>query len=119
MALLDSEIVSDAACSVDLRERVVGATEAGGSRRAAARVFRISASTASARHRVKVSGSRAAKRTGGDVRSRKIETRQDRLLAMVDAEPDLTLEVICGRLSAEQSFRASVSVVLSFAWRVV
>jgi transposase len=113
--LSDSEIVMAAAYSADLRERVIGAIAAGGSRRAVARVFRVSASSAVRwAQRVKDSGSFAAKPTGGDVRSRKIETHKDWLLALVDAEPDLTLEEIRGRLLAAKSFKASVSVVWRF-----
>jgi transposase len=90
--LSDSEIVMAAAYSADLRERVISAIAAGGSRRAVARVFRVSASSAIRwAQRVKDSGSFAAKPTGGDVRSRKIETLKDWLLALVDAEAGFDL----------------------------
>jgi transposase len=104
-----------AAYSADLRERVVAAIAAGASRRAVARVFRVSASSAIRWvQRVKDSGSYAAKATGGDVRSRKIEAHKDWLLALVAGEPDLTLEEIRGRLLAEKSFKASVSMIWRF-----
>ena len=107
-----------AAYSADLRERVVAALGAGASRRAVARVFRVSTSSAIRwAQRVKDSGTCAAKPTGGDVRSRKIEAHADWLLALAEAEPDLTLEEIRGRLLAEKTFKASVSVVWRFFQR--
>lgn len=112
MALLDSEFVMSAAYSAGLRERVVGAIKAGGSRRAVARVFRVSASSAIRRaQRVKDSGGCAARPTGGDVGSRKIRAHQDWLLALVDAQPSRTPEEIRRRLLAAQRFKASLSVV--------
>jgi transposase len=103
------------AYSADLRARVIDAIAAGGSRRAVARVFRVSASSAIRwAQRVRDSGSFAAKPTGGDVRSHGIEAHKDWLLALIAAEPDLTLEEIRGRLTVEKSFKASVSVVWRF-----
>jgi transposase len=108
-------MVMAGAYSADLRERVIGAIAAGGSCRAVARVFRVSASSAIRwAQRVRDSGSFAAKPTGGDVRSRGIEAHKDWLLALIAAEPDLTLEEIRGRLAVEKSFKASVSVVWRF-----
>ena len=115
MALSDSEIVMAAPYSSDLRERVVAAIAAGVSCCAAAGVFQVSASSAVRwAQRVRDSGNCAAKRTGGDVRSRRIEAHKDWLLALMDAEPDLTLEEIRGRRLAEKSSKASVSMVWRF-----
>jgi len=115
VALLDSVIVTDGACSADLGERVVGTIKAGGSRRAVARLFRISASSPiRCAQRVRASGSCAARPIGGDVCSRNIETHQDWLLARVDAEPDLTRNwsaVPLGSVRAMLTLRHDVVVV--------
>ena len=101
--------------SNDLRERVVAAVQAGMSRRKAAELFRVSASVAIRwMQRVSETGSCHAKPTGGDMRSRGIEAHQAWLLLQIAEEPDLTLEEIRGRLAAEHSFKASVSMLWRF-----
>lgn len=101
--------------SVDLRERVVDAVNKGTSRRRASTVFRIGASTAVRwAQRFKATGSVEAKPSGGDLRSRAIEAHKDWLLELVAEKPDLTLEDIRGRLAAEKTFAASVSVLWRF-----
>jgi transposase len=113
--LSDSEIVMAAAYSTDLRERVVAMIGAGASCRSVARLFRVSASSAIRwAQRFTQTGICSAKPTGGDVRSRGIEAQKDWLLALVAAEPDLTLEEIRGRLAVETSFKASVSTLWRF-----
>lgn len=79
--------------SGDLRERVIGAVEAGASRREAAERFEISASSA-----VKwlqswnAHGLSAPKPRGG---SRSVlEDHAERLLALIDEQPDRTLDEI-------------------------
>ena len=104
-----------ASYSIDLRERVVAAVREGMSRREAAEVFKVSASVAVRwLQRVSETGSCQAKPMGGDRRSQRIEAHQAWLLSQVAEEPDLTLEEIRGRLAAEHSFKASVSVLWRF-----
>ena len=103
------------AYSADLRERVVAAVNDGMSRRAAGRLFKVSASSAIRwMQSVSEHGTCEAKPTGGDVRSQAIEAHKDWLLSLVAQEPDLTLEEIRARLAVEQSFKASVSMLWRF-----
>src|SRR5512132_1454478 len=84
----------------DLRSRVIAAVEAGRSAREAARVFQVSPSAAIKWvQRWRRSGSVAAKPMGGERRS-PLDRHADYLLALVAAEPDLTLAEIRGRLRA-------------------
>jgi len=85
------------AYSADLRERVVGAVNAGTSRRGASAVFNGSVSTAIRwAQRFEETGGWQAKPTGGDRRSQAIEAHKVWLLALVATEPDLTLTEIRG-----------------------
>src|SRR6266567_5016260 len=84
--------------SRDLRERVVGAVEGGLSRRKAATVVALAASTAVEWVRVwRESGSLSAKPMGGDHNSR-LKSERGWLLERVAAAPDLTLEEIRAEL---------------------
>jgi transposase len=80
------------ALSVDLRERVVRAVEAGASRHQAAERFRVSLASASrwcaqfARE-----GHVAPKPLGGDQRSHRIEAHADLILSLYEAQPGLYL----------------------------
>jgi transposase len=86
------------------------------SRRAAGRLFKVSASSAIRwMESLSTRGTYVAKPSGGDVRSRSIETHKDWLLALVAQEPDLTLEEIRGRLATGRSFKASVSMLWRFS----
>jgi transposase len=79
--------------SLDLRERVVKAVDGGLSRRQAASLFRVAASTVVEWVRVwRETGSFAAKPMGGDHSSRLKEGERAWLLERVEAVPDLTLE---------------------------
>ena len=78
------------AYSLDLRERVVGAIEGGLSRREAAEVFGVSASTAVKWMR-RQNGSVAAWAMGGDRRSRLVSERSF-IEEQLDAVNDLTIE---------------------------
>jgi transposase len=83
--------------SHDLRERVVRAVEAGASCHEAAATFEVGVSSAIrwvARWRQ--TGSVAAKPTGG--KRSPLDAHKDWLLALIAAEPDLTLQEIRGRL---------------------
>ena len=104
-----------AAYSYDLRERVVDTVEAGGSRRRAAGIFRVSVSTAVRwAKRVAETGSCAALPAGGDHKSRSIEAHKDWLLAQAKAEPDATLEEIRSRLNETHGLQKSVSCLWRF-----
>lgn len=104
--------------SADLRERVVAAITNGMSRRAASRLFKVSASSVIRwMQSFNERGSCEAKPTGGDVRSQAMEAHKDWLLSLIDQEPDLTLEEIRARLAVEQAFKASVSMLWRFFHR--
>jgi transposase len=78
--------------SSDLRKRVVGAVEAGASRRAAAARFGVSVSSAIRWMRAwRETGEVRAKPTGGDRRSARIEAHGAFLLAAVERQVDITL----------------------------
>ncbi|MEH2474360.1 transposase [Nitrobacteraceae bacterium AZCC 2161] len=86
--------------STDLRDRVVALVEAGESRREAARLLDLAASTTIRWiDRWQRTGSVAAKPGTGYCRSR-LEQHRQWLLDLVAAEPDLTLEEIGTRLRA-------------------
>jgi len=80
--------------SQDLRERVVGAVEAGSSARAAARVFGVSESVAVKWiQRWRRTGSVAAKRMGGYARP-PLDDHAELVLALIAERPDLTIEEV-------------------------
>ena len=83
------------AYSADMRERVIGRVESGASRREAAEHYDVSASTAVIWVKCFYETGRcAAKRRGGS--SSPLEEHAEFLLALIDAQPDLTLdEVVC------------------------
>ena len=86
--------------SRDLRERVVRAVEGGLSRRKAAAVFALAASTVVEWVRVwRESGSLCAKPRGGDHNSR-LKGDLAWLLERIAAVPDLTLEELRAELRA-------------------
>jgi transposase len=97
--------------SRDLRERVIDAVEAGASRHEAAAVFGVSPSSAIrwvARWRQ--TGTVAAKPMGG--KRSPLDAQKDWLLALIAAEPDLTLEEVRGRLR-----KRGIAVSGSSVWR--
>lgn len=100
--------------SKDLRVRVIEAVDAGASRRAAAKTFKIAPSTAikwvSDWRRT---GRREAAPLGGDRRSSRIERFADQILTLVDATPDMTLAEIAVHLDEKHGVRFSESVI----WR--
>ena len=101
--------------SQDLRDRVVRSVEAGASCHEAAAAFEVSASSAIrwvARWRQ--SGSAAAKPMGG--KRSPLDAYARWLLALIAAEPDLTLEEIRGRLR-QRGIKASASSVWRFCDR--
>ena len=100
--------------SQDLRERLIGAVEAGQSASAAGRVFQVSRSTA-------IKWAAHWRRTGEVPRAipRKryrwlLDAHEAWLLSLVADEPDLTLEEIRDRLSDELTGRTCVNSLWRF-----
>ena len=88
--------------SVDLRDRVAAAVEAGLSRRKAAERFEVSVSSAIRwTSRARRLGLVRPEPQGGDTRSRRIEAYAPVILAAVEERPDITLaelrELLAGR----------------------
>ena len=82
------------AYSLDLRERVVAAVEAGQSCRAVAKTFVVSiASVVKWSQRYRASGSAAARRVGGR-RGYAVAQEREWLLARIAEKPDLTLRAL-------------------------
>ena len=80
-------------CSLELRERVVGAVKSGASRRAAADWFDVSPSSAIKwMQRRQATGSVAAKPSGGSISP--LEAHADWLLALISKHSDLTLDEV-------------------------
>lgn len=106
------------ALSVDLRQRVVDAVHAGSSCRAAAARFGVGVSSAIrwvARARTR--GDLTPDKRGGNVRSRRIDEHREFLLALITAEPDLTLAEVAERLDAATGYRPLPSIVCRFFQR--
>jgi transposase len=101
--------------SLDLRLRVVGAIDAGMSRRAAAERFGIAASAAIKWHELwRRTGSVEPRPQGGDKRSDRIEALAEAILALVVEAPDITLAEIAERLTRDHGERFAPSVVHRF-----
>jgi transposase len=83
------------AYSADMRQRVIGRVESGGSRREAAEHYDVSASTAVIWVKCfRETGRCAAKPRGGSTSP--LEKHADFLLTLIAVEPDLTLdEIVC------------------------
>ncbi len=100
--------------SEDLRERIVAAVEAGHSRRAAARMFAVSASCAvKLMRRWRETGSVKPGKTGG-TRGSKLEPHGEWLLVLIKEELDLTLREIQARLRAERGMAVSIGAIWNF-----
>jgi transposase len=81
------------AYSADMRSRVIGRVESGASRREAAEHYEVSASTAvNWVKRFRETGRCAAKPCGGSVSP--LEEHAEFLLALIDEQPDLTLDEV-------------------------
>ena len=101
------------AYSEDLRVRVIEAVASGMSARAAARLFRVAASTAISWVREwRASGRTAAKPMGGS--SSPLERHAAWLLDQILAEPSLTLVSVQCRLSEQFGMRAAISSLWRF-----
>jgi transposase len=98
----------------DLRVRVVAAIEAGATGEAAAERFEIGKSTAGAWARLKRrTGDVTPGRQGQPSRS-KLDPHADFILALLEAEADITLAEIAARLEAEHGMRAALATVWGF-----
>jgi transposase len=103
------------ALSQDLRKRVVAAVDGGTSRRAAAERFGVSAASAVRwAKRADETGSAAAKPSGGDRRSDRIEQQADFILAAVAASPDITLVELQARLRDERGESFGTTTIWRF-----
>jgi transposase len=105
--------------STDLRDRVQGFIEAGHSRRAASRHFGVSPSFAvKLARRVTVSGSTAPARQGRPPGGGTLQAQLAKIVAWVEAEPDITMPELAARLltaAGVQAHPASLSRLLSKA----
>ena len=101
--------------SADLRERVVRLVESGASRHEAAATFEVSVSSAIRWcQRWRLMGSVAALPMGGDHGSRIKGEDATWVLAVVKAEPDLTIEEIRARLRAERQLEVGYGTMWRF-----
>lgn len=103
--------------SMDLRERAIALVESGMSRRAAAGQLMVSASS-SIRwlQRFAATGS-CAEKPGRKARPSPLDDHADWLLALIAAEPDLTLAEIEVRLLEERQLRTTDSSISRFFQR--
>lgn len=102
------------AYSQDLRDRVIAAVEHDGlSRREAARRYRIGEATAVRWLQAVRQGRRGPCAQGGDRRSR-LPIHATWLLALIEAEADLTLAAVAARLLAEHGVRADAGMLSRF-----
>jgi transposase len=93
--------------SLDLRERVQLVVEGGASRRAAARLFDVSASFAvKLVDRIHRTGSAEPARQGRPPGSGKLAAHLPALLEWVEAEPDITMPELSAKLAAEKKVTA-------------
>jgi transposase len=99
--------------SVDLRSRVVAEVEAGSSRNAAARRFKVGVSSAIRWVALKEATGSLEPRRGRKPRS-PLEPHKDWLLELVAKEPDLTLEQTVERIGRDLGLKTSDSAVDRF-----
>jgi transposase len=98
------------AYSQDLRERVI---DAGTSARQAAERFGIGVATAIAWVRRAREGERSARKQGQPKRS-KLDQHREFLLALIGAEPDITIAEMRERLRSEAGVTASAGTIWTF-----
>jgi transposase len=99
--------------STDLRSRIVAEVAAGGSRRGAARRFKVGASSAIRWVTLKAQTGSVEPKRGRRPRS-PLEPYADWLLALTAAEPDLTLEQTVARIGEALGLKTSDSSVDRF-----
>ena len=99
------------AYSIDLRQRIVAAVQAGDAKAAVARRFCVERSTVRRYLRQwERTGSLAARPTPGDIPAI-APAQYPALLAQLRAMPDATLEAHCERWEREQGVRVSISTM--------
>jgi transposase len=98
------------AYSQDLRERVI---DAGTSARQAAQRFGIGVATAIVWVRRAREGERSARKQGQPKRS-KLDPHREFLLALIEAEPDITIAEMQERLRSDAGVAASVGTIWTF-----
>jgi transposase len=98
------------AYSQDLRDRVI---DAGTSARQAAERFGIGVATAIVWVRRAHDGERSARKQGQPKRS-KLDPHREFLMALIEAEPDITIAEMQERLRNEAGIAASVGTVWTF-----
>ena len=98
------------AYSQDLRERVI---DAGTSARQAAERFGIGVATAIVWVRRAREGERSARKQGQPKRS-KLDPHREFLLALIEAEPDITIAEMRERLRSAAGVTASVGTIWTF-----
>ena len=105
--------------SQDLRDRVIDAVERGEmSRRAAGRHYKVSESVAIKwLERIERHGSREPVGHGGH-RASKLLPHRAFLEAARAEKPDVTLQALCDRLSAERGVKADTSMMSRFFRRI-
>lgn len=103
--------------SEDYRRRVLEEVADGNSRRGAARRFKVGASSAIRwQKRLQETGSAAPVRRSGKSRS-PLEPHAAWILALIAAEPDLSLEELTQRVRTELGLKTSTSAVDRFVQR--
>jgi transposase len=104
--------------SEDLRVRVIEAVRSGASRRQAAALFGVSASSAIRwLSEWRASGRAAARAQGGDRRSDRVEAEAAFLLARVTENPDVTPAELREALWRERGLRVAISTLWRFSAR--
>ncbi len=94
--------------SDDLRVRVVEAVAAGSSRRAAAKRYSVSVSSAIRwTARAASEGSPKPRKQGRPAGKGPLVEHLDYLIGVVEAEPDITMPELAARLDAERGIRAA------------
>lgn len=89
------------AYSADMRERIIGRVESGASRRESAEHYEVSASTAVTWVKCfHETGRCAAKPRGGSTSP--LEEHADRLLALIEAQSDLTLDEVVSAMRKQK-----------------
>jgi transposase len=102
------------AYSQDLRDRVIEASLSGPSLRQAAARFEVAVSTAIGWvGRLRDSGERAARKQGRP-RGLKLDPHRDFLLPLIEAEPDMTIQMMQDRLLDERGVKASIGTIWTF-----
>jgi transposase len=100
--------------SVDLRERVVAAIEAGASTGEAAKRFDVSKAAAGAWARLKRATGAVEPAPQGKPKGSVLDTHADFILGVLAEAPDTTLEELAGRLAEERGIKVVHTAVWKF-----